>query len=183
MEQRTKRRQRNPLLRKGDILAAAQQVFSRRGYAEAGIREIAEAAGGISSSLLLHYFGSKADLFEAALIDMLERSPVFTFDRASFGEQFVAYVMHGIEGPTLATMIALSTGNDEARAITARFAQHFAIDRLADWLGGADAHARALSISIISLGLGIYGRELPLDPPPETLAWAAQTIQRIVDQS
>ena len=41
------------------ILAMAQQVFSKRGYSESGIRDIAGELG-LSSTILLRYFGSKA---------------------------------------------------------------------------------------------------------------------------
>ena len=58
------------------ILAAAKQVFSKRGYSECGIRDIARELG-LSSTILLRYFGSKAGLFEAALRDALRSEPVF----------------------------------------------------------------------------------------------------------
>ncbi len=48
--------------RKDRILAAAGQLFSKRGYASVAIREIADAAGILGGSLY-YYFSSKRDLF------------------------------------------------------------------------------------------------------------------------
>src|SRR5262249_47975940 len=48
------------------ILAAAREQFTERGYDSATIRGIAGRAG-VDPALVHHYFGSKADLFAAAL--------------------------------------------------------------------------------------------------------------------
>jgi AcrR family transcriptional regulator len=45
------------------VLAAALELFGERGYHETSIAEIGERAG-ISKSVLYHYFGSKAGLYE-----------------------------------------------------------------------------------------------------------------------
>ncbi|WP_199702527.1 TetR/AcrR family transcriptional regulator [Jiangella rhizosphaerae] len=51
---------------KGEILAAARQVFGERGYDGASVRAIAAAAG-VDSALVHHYFGTKEKLFLAAM--------------------------------------------------------------------------------------------------------------------
>ena len=48
------------------ILAAAREAFAAKGFAAASVRGIATAAG-VDSALVHHYFGSKDDLFLAAL--------------------------------------------------------------------------------------------------------------------
>src|SRR5437879_12978182 len=48
------------------ILAAAREQFAERGYDHATIRGIAARAG-VDPALVHHYYGSKADLFAAAL--------------------------------------------------------------------------------------------------------------------
>lgn len=50
------------------ILAAALGVFGQRGYAGAGMREIAAAAG-LTEGALYHYFGGKEDLLRALMDD------------------------------------------------------------------------------------------------------------------
>jgi AcrR family transcriptional regulator len=48
------------------ILAAAREAFATKGYAGTSVRAVAAAAG-VDSALVHHYFGSKDDLFLAAL--------------------------------------------------------------------------------------------------------------------
>ena len=48
------------------ILAAARLAFGRQGYGATSVRAVARAAG-VDPSLVLHFFGSKDGLFEAAL--------------------------------------------------------------------------------------------------------------------
>src|SRR3984893_13386873 len=55
------------------ILAAAQQVFTERGYAAASTREIAERAHA-AEPLIFRHFGKKAKLFAAAVFDPIERT-------------------------------------------------------------------------------------------------------------
>lgn len=49
------------------ILAAARELFSRRGYSDTSTRELAERAE-VSETLIFRYFGSKAVLFREALV-------------------------------------------------------------------------------------------------------------------
>ena len=79
-------RRRNARLTRAQILAAAQQAFSTVGYSQAGIRDIAEMVG-VSSTILLRYFGSKAGLFEAALLDILDIGLMIPEDRSRFGRR------------------------------------------------------------------------------------------------
>jgi AcrR family transcriptional regulator len=66
-----KRRKSSDL--RSDILAAAQQVFTERGYAAASTREIAERAHA-AEPLIFRHFGKKAKLFAAAVFDPIERT-------------------------------------------------------------------------------------------------------------
>lgn len=62
---RTGRRPGNPDTREA-ILAAARTVFAERGYDSASIRVIATSAG-VDPALVHHYFGTKDQLFQAAM--------------------------------------------------------------------------------------------------------------------
>lgn len=55
---------------KAHILAEARRVFARRGYAEASLREIAEAVGIKTPSLYAH-FPSKEALYEAVYAEVI----------------------------------------------------------------------------------------------------------------
>jgi AcrR family transcriptional regulator len=54
-----------------DLLAAALRVFARRGYGQAGVDEIAKAAG-YSKGALYWHFSSKADLLLALLEERID---------------------------------------------------------------------------------------------------------------
>ena len=62
---RTGRRPGNPDTREA-ILAAAREAFAERGFDGASIRAIATAAG-VDPALVHHYFGTKEQLFLAAM--------------------------------------------------------------------------------------------------------------------
>jgi AcrR family transcriptional regulator len=59
-------RSRDPQRTRGEILAAAVAEFSEHGYDGAKVQQIARAAG-CNPRLIYHYFGSKDDLYLAAL--------------------------------------------------------------------------------------------------------------------
>jgi AcrR family transcriptional regulator len=59
--------------RRQQIIEAALQVFSTKGFHKATNKDIAEAAGGISPGLIYHYFKDKQDLFFSIL---QERMPI-----------------------------------------------------------------------------------------------------------
>ena len=54
-----------------EIIAAALEVFSERGFARARLDDIAKAAG-VSKGALYLYFETKQDLFKAVVQDAVE---------------------------------------------------------------------------------------------------------------
>jgi AcrR family transcriptional regulator len=56
--------------RREQIVESARDVFATYGLAGTGIRQLAEGAG-VDSALLYHYFSSKDEIFEAAVLDPL----------------------------------------------------------------------------------------------------------------
>lgn len=65
-----------------DILAAAQNVFLREGYAAAGMESIAREAG-VSKQTVYNHFGSKEDLFRAIVQARCEKLS------GAFGPEFL----------------------------------------------------------------------------------------------
>lgn len=180
-------KRRNAAQTKAKILAAAQQAFSERGYSQAGIRDIATIAD-VSSTLLLRYYGSKAALFEAALIEAMPLADLLADTRRErFGEVLAGLFMNidlDIKPPSI---IVLSTGDADARSIATRVTEERIIAPLAKWLGPPDAQARALEVVMLSMGFVLFSRQLPLIPQRrgaarELARWLATTIQAIVDQ-
>jgi AcrR family transcriptional regulator len=63
-----RRTRRSPQEVRELLLGAARSTFAARGYARSSTREIADAAG-VSEALLFRHFGTKANLFELAILD------------------------------------------------------------------------------------------------------------------
>lgn len=102
-EQREKRKQ--------EILAAALDLFIRRGYAATKISDIAQSVG-MSVGLLFHYFESKEKLYES-LVRYGISGPMstmgFTGDESlRFFEETAEKIIHSIyEQPFIAKMFVL----------------------------------------------------------------------------
>ncbi|MCD0449367.1 TetR/AcrR family transcriptional regulator [Actinocorallia sp. API 0066] len=60
--------------RRAQILACARELFRSRRFEDVSAEEIAAAAG-VSRGLLNHYFGTKRELYLAALAEMLDVPP------------------------------------------------------------------------------------------------------------
>jgi AcrR family transcriptional regulator len=79
-------------LRREQIAAAARDVFAVRGLAGARTREIAKAAN-VTETVLYRHFSSKEEIFEAAVLEPVERMAkdlmrlTAGFDRADAGER------------------------------------------------------------------------------------------------
>jgi AcrR family transcriptional regulator len=63
-----RRTRRSPQEVRELLLSAARTTFAARGYARSSTRDIADAAG-VSEALLFRHFGTKANLFELAILD------------------------------------------------------------------------------------------------------------------
>jgi AcrR family transcriptional regulator len=162
------------------IIEAAKDLLAAKGYAQTGLREIAAKAG-VAVSLLPQHFGSKADLFEAALINAMGDFTILEAPRTHWGAVMIDY-MSGDGEVRLPAMVILSTGDAEAREISARVIRERIIPELAERLGPPDALSRAMRITMLSTGFLIYGRQLPVGPVDKhTKHHFAKLIQAIVD--
>ena len=178
-------RKRNAAATKANILAAAKQCFSRAGYAQVGIREIACAAG-VSYTMVGRYFGSKAGLLEAALADSTSMASVTAVDRANFGENLMALITADLANGDLTAMTVLAAGDPTARAIAQRVVAEHVVGPLSEWLGGPEARERAMAITMLGGGFVIYSQQLPIADSPvgpgHPLArWLVRSLQHVVD--
>ncbi len=180
-------KRRNAEETKAKLLAAAEQSFSEVGYPMVGIREIASAAD-VSSTMLLNYFGSKAGLYEAALVNAIGPQALSLFPKENFGEVLADIFLNVDHVTAVPSMIMLSSADPDAREISMRVTKEHSLKELADWLGPPDAAVRAVQIHLLSIGFIFHTKNLPflsdLKGGERKLAnWFAQTIQDIVDQS
>ena len=85
MAEKKTRKEKRKEERKGQILEAALDIFSRKGYAAATIPEIARAAGVAVGTIYL-YFPDKRELFIAAVKNMIITTPLLNLiDRMPSG--------------------------------------------------------------------------------------------------
>ena len=86
------------------ILATARELFARQGFAGTSVRSIATSAG-VDAALVHHYFGTKDDLFVAALelpVDPRERlAEVVALGPEGAGDRMVGVFLSVWDDPEL----------------------------------------------------------------------------------
>src|SRR5580692_9003733 len=106
------------------ILDAATQVFFSAGYDRATIRAVASAAG-VDPGLVMHYFGSKQELFRR-VIDAVPVSEVSAAPGQA-AEQILAALADRLEGEPVASLTLLRsmlTNPEAAAAASASIARY-----------------------------------------------------------
>lgn len=172
------RLRRNAEATKTRILMAAEELFAQRGYASVSVRDIADRAG-VANSLLIRYYGSKAALFEEALLHAMYRRK-FPYDKNDFAETMSGMIL-GDSGSKLAEIIVLAAGDPEAREIARRLAKAHMIQPLAEWLGPPEAEERAVAMLSLMTGSVLYRQFLnPAQSSPELGVWLAKALQALV---
>lgn len=181
-------RRRDAVATKAKILEAAKECFSKLGYANTGIRDVAAVAG-VSFTLLGRYYGSKAGLLEAALEATLVSAPFLHGDRDKFGERLASLIATTVETEVPTSMTVLAAGDPDAREIATRLVRQRIIEPMAEWLGGSAAHDRAVAITMMGAGFITHLRLLPMLAPDRRLTlddpllrWLATSLQKIVDE-
>jgi AcrR family transcriptional regulator len=186
MSTSTKRRPLQDPGTKAKILKAAQEVFAARGYAGAGMRDIGAKAG-VSATLLLRYFESKAALFEATLEHAIPIDRVFSSqERDGFGSMLAEIIHDTTVGRHSASLIALCIGDEPTREVARRITESRLLKPLAKWLGGANSRDRAIEILMLALGFLVYTQHIPLSQSGSAsrrrlVTWFANAVQAIVD--
>jgi AcrR family transcriptional regulator len=181
MDQQPEPKRRNPVRTRARILATAFDLFASRGYARTGMRDIAESAD-VATSLVVRYFGTKAALFEEALINALYTRGFFIREKHGFGEKMAEAVVNA-DDAQIPAMVMLAIADVESREIAQRVTRGVIIKTLAEWLGPPDAAVRALHMLILLNGFTLQTRHLMSDQvQPETIRWLAASLQAIVDE-
>ena len=135
------------------ILAAAAQAFLTAGYDRTTIRAVASAAG-VDAGLVMHYFGSKQELFRR-VIDAA-RVPEVSGPPGQAAEQILAALASQLESEPAASLTLLRsmlTNPEAASAASAGIARYEA--QIAQAIPADDADLRAAIISAITLGITV----------------------------
>jgi AcrR family transcriptional regulator len=133
------------------ILAAAASRFVESGYERTTIRGIARAAG-VDAGLVMHYFGSKQDLFQR----VTQASPAqgLTGPPDQVSEQILARLADSLASEpvqSLAMLRSMLTHPEAAEAVRAGAAQYRA--QISRSIPAADADLRAELVSAVILGV------------------------------
>jgi AcrR family transcriptional regulator len=158
------RRPRNAPATRLALLVAAQELFGRKGYERTTTREIGVAAG-VDPALIARYFGSKADLYLAAVAaDRLDdgvgpdRGVDTPFDDlAHVVEVVVRRTTRQGLGPVLQALVRDDASEEIRTAATARLARRM-VEPVATQYGAAGLdrptlRAQAAVAAVIGVGL------------------------------
>ncbi len=133
------------------ILDAAAQLFLAAGYERTTIRAVASAAG-VDAALVMHYFGSKQELFRR----VIEAAPVPGVSGApgQAAEEILAALADRLASEPTASLTLLRsmlTNPEAASAASVAAARYEA--QIAQAIPASDASLRAAIISAITLGV------------------------------
>lgn len=133
------------------ILDAAAQIFVAAGYERTTIRAVASAAG-VDAGLVMHYFGSKQELFRR----VIDAAPVPEVSGApgQAAEQILATLADRLASEpaaSLAILRSMLTSPEAASVVSAAMARYQA--QIAQAIPAGDASLRAAIISAIILGV------------------------------
>jgi AcrR family transcriptional regulator len=179
-------RQRDAERTRAALLSAARTLFSTRGFASTGVRDIADLAG-VNSSLVGRYFGSKQGLYRETLEQVLDITPLLQVDRRRFGQTVVSLFLGAQDAPGPLAMLILSASDPEAYATTVELLRKNTMEPLARWLGPPDGEGRAARLNILWSGFLISCRLMPDYHLSEagntsTRRWLEAAIQAVVDE-
>lgn len=153
------------------ILTAARLAFGTQGYGATSARAVARAAG-VDPSLVLHYFGSKDGLFEAALQLPLDPAAIVAGllggDLDTLGERVVRTFL-GVwdgtpgQGPMLA-MLRSAVSHEDSAAMLRELLLRVILRPVAHGAGGDRPELRASLLASQIVGLALTRYVLDLEP-------------------
>lgn len=171
------------------ILTAARARFGQDGYERATVRAIAAAAR-VDPALVLHFYGSKHDLFVAAMKLPFDPSALLPALLApgvdGLGERLVRRfieIWDSREGRHLVGVIRSVVGHPEAARMMREFFIHAMLTRIAAQLEIDQPQRRASLVASQLFGLALARYVLKIEPvasaKPEVLArWIGPNLQR-----
>ncbi|MFF5305626.1 TetR family transcriptional regulator [Streptomyces sp. NPDC013161] len=181
-----KRRGRPPRTESADtrdrILGAAREEFSERGYEKTSVRGIAKAAG-VDSALVHHYFGTKEQVFEAAIAVALapaQNAPdaVVEGPLDGVGERLTRFIFGIWENPATRTpllaVVRSAVNNEAAAAVFRRLVVSQVLGRVAARLDLPDGELRAELAAAQLVGTAMLRYVIKVEP------LASVDVERII---
>jgi AcrR family transcriptional regulator len=172
------------------ILEAATAQFGSRGFDAATIRSIAAEAG-VDPALVMHFFGSKNELFVAAIdwpFDPAEEVPrVIGADPAGTGKRLVELFVSTWDAEekrnTIVALLRTAMNQDAAARQLREFIELEILAPVLAALGADQAELRSNLVASQLLGVGIVRHVLAFEPmaslpAPTVVDLVAPAIQR-----
>lgn len=151
------------------ILKSARACFARKGYRGATFRAVAAKAR-VDPKLVVHFFGSKAALFEASLelpFQPAELVAVLRGDRKTLGRRLAAFSLQRIfhdRAQTVQSLLRSCVSNPAAAAILRRAIETTAVALLETALPGPEAALRGELVASHMMGLFLARHILGVAP-------------------
>jgi AcrR family transcriptional regulator len=172
------------------ILDAARRLFAERGYAGTSMRAIATEAG-VDAALIVHFFGTKAQLLGAAVQwpfdPEAEMERIVAAGRRGVGEELARLVVRtwDREGDrdAIMTLLRAATVEPSAAELMREFIEHHLFPPLLRRLASTQPELRAGLCASQLVGLGVARYVLRLQPlaamgEDELVSWIGPTLQR-----
>jgi AcrR family transcriptional regulator len=165
---------------RGAILRAARRLFAERGYDATSVRAVASRAR-VDPALVMHFYGSKAELFAASLelpAEPAELEALLRGDRATLGRRIAEFYVHRIFGERRATALSLlrsCVSNPEAAAMMRRVVEGSVVAVLEQLIPGEEAALRGELCASHMMGLFLARHILGVEP------LASEDEERLID--
>ncbi|MFF1422696.1 TetR family transcriptional regulator [Streptomyces sp. NPDC058280] len=177
------------------ILREARTEFAERGYDKTSVRGIAKAAG-VDPALVHHYFGTKDEVFAAAIEVSFEPALVVPALLAGgpdgIGERLARYFIGVWENPVtrapLLAVIRSALTHEAAATVLRTFVLRRLLERIAEELDVPDPTFRAELAASHMLGIAFLRYVIKAEPlasvdTEEIVAMVAPTLQRYLTES
>ncbi|MFD5899766.1 MULTISPECIES: TetR family transcriptional regulator [unclassified Streptomyces] len=177
------------------ILDAARNEFAERGYDKTSVRGIAKAAG-VDPALVHHYFGTKDEVFGAAIEVSFEPALVLPAllggGQEGIGERLARYFISVWENPVsrapLLAIMRSAVTNEAAAAMLRKFVLRRLLERIAVELDVPDPTLRAELAASHMIGIAILRYVLKAEPlasvdTEEIVRIVAPTLQRYLTEA
>lgn len=176
---------------RGEILAAARSSFAEAGFAGTSIRKVAASAG-VDPALVHHYFGTKDDLFLAALEfpadpRVVMADVVAAGDPGTLGVRLVEAVLGVWDRPDaqlpLLAVVRSGLSGEPGRSVLESALRRLIFGALGRILGLEDADRRLSLVASQMVGLVVTRYVLRLEPlasmpAADVAVWLGPTVQR-----
>lgn len=175
------------------ILGAARTRFAKAGFETSTVRAIAADAR-VDPALVLHYFGSKQDLFRASVDFPVD--PAVFIPRLlepgvdGLGERLVRFFLETWDSPAGRPLLALirsAVATDDAAALLREFVSREVLGRLARALEVDEPRLRASLAASTLIGLAMLRYVVRVEPlasarADEIATWLGPTVQRYLSE-